>query len=78
MQSYGDPPPEIVDEMSGGLGGLLGGGGGGGGGGANGAVPGSMPGLDEEMDADDIGNFQLPPEMMGENLPKELQDCKMQ
>ena len=77
MQSYGDPPAEIVDEMSGGLDGILGGGAGGTGASRDGAAAGGMPDLDEDMDPADIGNFQLPPEM-AENLPKELQDCKMQ
>ena len=65
MQTFGDPPSEIVDEMTGGMpAGLMGGAGGGAAAGLNG-------------DSDDLGNFDIPAEFA--DLPKELQEkCSIQ
>jgi hypothetical protein len=53
MQTYGDPPSEIVEDMTGG------------------GMPAGLMGASDS--ADDIGNFDLPPNF-AEGLPKELQD----
>ena len=68
MQTYGDPPTDIVDEMTGPMPpGILGGGAGGG---ASG-----IPGLNG--DPDDLGNFDIPAEFA--DLPQELKDkCSIQ
>ena len=70
MQSFGDPPSEIVDEMSGGIEGLLPGGDGAG---AAAAGSGGMPGDADAGDPGDIGNLDLPADFAA-SLPKELQE----
>ncbi len=82
MQSFGDPPSEIVDEMSGGLEGLLPGGSSGRAAGgaaeAGSGSGGSMPGGGDGADPGDIGNFELPADFAA-GLPKELQEqCVVQ
>ena len=67
MQTYGDPPTDIVEEMTGVMPpGILGG---------DGGAAAGMPGLGG--DPDDIGNFDIPAEFA--DLPQELKDkCLIQ
>lgn len=69
MQACGEPPPEIVEDMSSAIAADLPGLGVGGEGGAGAVPPGGFSGLGEDLD--------IPPELLAD-LPKDLKNCPMQ
>jgi hypothetical protein len=93
MQACGEPPPEIVEDMSSAIGaelppGFMGGGGGGGGGmgeglgglgGGLGGLMGGLGGLGGGLggEAPGLGDLDLPPELLNA-LPENLRNCPMQ